>query len=852
MALLSVIVVLVQSLIQYPQPAGDGLDEATHQRMQERQELLDQEMARLLQELEQGPLDEGWAALLFGALQQWPFWALAGVLLLLGLCFSCRRRSREASSSGKDQSSCNNFGHNESGTQQEEDSPYSEEGEENTDVTVDADNNGSGSDREGSPVAADEGDDDVIEGNCDIKVEEDSDVYNDNGHELKKDEGWNDGNVPGDNTTDEAEEEPGNIAEKAEEVDEAEEGENKDVQVEEDNDVYSDNGHELKNDEGWNDGNVPGDNTAEKTEEEPGNIAQKAEDVDESDEGENKDVQVEQDKDAGKEEEDGNEENTNGANMKAGNPDDVNEGEDNVNGQEVYTDVKVQESSDASEQRSRDCTGQKHSGERGNEEAHSSFAETEEEKKEVIEEDESDRNKVEEQGDTNVEENKKEDRKEDEQGNVAASEKEDSDGDKEESSSGGTEDGEDTQDAGNGGTEDEEDTQDAGNEGAILFVDHIEWPVEELEQGCSVTAELMESFTRVFVDSVSNSFYPVPQEAIGVGSAFEGWSPREWDGVYRVLVPLNPPPGHAFHLELNSAGQMAARTFSVRVELVCTCEREQLGEKLLCFLHHSQEELWRKQKRSLLETLCTGSYLDVEKTSHWFHQLVRCSWLHVPQSYSWHLVFQPCSRSCQFQLTKGKKSLMVEMLFGVRQGDSDIFVISQPTEPQKGGPINFMSSQPAEAKLITSTAWPETYAVAEAKFFQHIARQLPCHSLHLKCLQVFTCILRGTGFSSYTWKTVVMHVLTTVPLSQWRRREFERRLWDIMAYLHRCLQLKRLEHFVQGSERLPAEISVSPATQRVEPLNLFEHLARDPATHRELMQTYGQLRFRLWTMLSSH
>ncbi|NXT07142.1 IPIL1 protein, partial [Prunella fulvescens] len=359
-----------------------------------------------------------------------------------------------------------------------------------------------------------------------------------------------------------------------------------------------------------------------------------------------------------------------------------------------------------------------------------------------------------------------------------------------------------------------------------------------------VTAELMESLRRVFVDSVSDSFYPVPQEAIGVGSAFEGWSPREWDGVYRVLVPLNPPPGHAFHLELNSAGQMAARTFSVRVELACTCKREQLGEKLLCFLHHSQEELWRKQKRSLLETLCTGSYLDVEKTSHWFCQLVRCSWLHVPQSYSWHLVFQPCSRSCQFQLSRGKKSVMVEILFGVRQGDSDIFVVSQPTEAQKGSCSGFVSSQAAEAKSMASTAWAESYAVAEAKFFRHIARQLPCESVHLKCLQVFTSVLSGTGFSSSTWKTVVMHALTIVPLSRWSRREFARRLWDIMAYLHCCLQWKRLEHFVLGSERLPAEISLPPAAQRLEPLNLFEHLARDPAAHREAMQAYGQLQFR--------
>ncbi|KAL9853524.1 LOW QUALITY PROTEIN: inositol 1,4,5-trisphosphate receptor-interacting protein-like 1 [Geothlypis trichas] len=541
MALLSLILVLVQSLIQYPQPAGDGLDEATQWRMKERQELLDHRMAQLLQELEQQ--DEGWEAMLIGALQQWSFWVPAGVLLLLGLWFGCRR-SRQARKS------------------------------------------------------------------------------------------------------------------------------------------------------------------------------------------------------------------------------DINEGEDSIDGRKECMEVKVYERSDACGQRSR--------------------------------------------------------------------EKEDHEHGKEEK--------------GSGGMEDREKTRDAGNEQGILSVDCMQWHVEDLERGYSVTGELMESSTRVFVDSVSHGFYPVPEEAIGVGSAFEGWSPCDWDGVYRVLISLNPPPGHAFHMELNSPGQGAARIFRVHVEL---CEKEQLREKPLCFLHHSRKELRRKQKRSLRETVCTGCYLDVEKTSHWFCQLVRSSWLQVSQWHSWHLVFQPGRRSC-LQLSKGRKSLMVEMLFGVRQGDSDIFVVSQPTEAQKGDSSTFVSSQPSKANIPASTAWPETYTVAEVKFFRHIARQLPCESLHLKCLQLLTCILRGTGFSSSTWKPVVMHVLATVPLSRWHRSAFARRLWDIMAYLDHCLQLTRLEHFVLGSERLPAEISLPPAMRGLEPPNLFEHLAQDPAALREARQTYGRLRFRLWVLLSCH
>ncbi|RMC10402.1 hypothetical protein DUI87_13207 [Hirundo rustica rustica] len=309
MAFLPLLFVLVQSLIQFPQPAGDGLDEATHRRMRERQELLEHEMTRLLQELEQGlpeQQDEGWGAVLFGALQQWPVWVLAGFVLLLGLWFSRRTRSRGASSSGKDLNSLKTIG-DERGKQQVEDSFYSKEGGEDTDVTVEADDINSGNDREGSPVSASEGDDnDAIEGNNDVKVEEDSDAESHNGYDLKKDEGWSDGNVPR-------------------------------------------------------------DHTAEGSVEDPGMVAGNTEGLDETSEGESKDVQVEEDKDAAKEEGDGNDEKTCSAHMKAGQNGDVNDGEDIVDGKEVYPGMKVQESSEASEQRSSDWTGQEDSSDCRNE-----------------------------------------------------------------------------------------------------------------------------------------------------------------------------------------------------------------------------------------------------------------------------------------------------------------------------------------------------------------------------------------------------------------------------------------------------------------------------------------------------
>ncbi|NWS24746.1 IPIL1 protein, partial [Polioptila caerulea] len=336
--------------------------------------------------------------------------------------------------------------------------------------------------------------------------------------------------------------------------------------------------------------------------------------------------------------------------------------------------------------------------------------------------------------------------------------------------------------------------------------------------------DLMDNYAIYFGHILSNSFYPVLHRAIGVGSAFEGWSPREEDVVYRVLIPMTPPRGHSFHLELDGAEQRQVRNFRVRVQLECTCTSEQQGDNMLCFLHHPEEELRSNQDPSLLDTLCTGSYLDVQKTARWFYQLVRAIWPALPQSHNWHLTLLPSRRSCQFKVTDGTESFRIEMLFGVRRGDSDIFVSSQPREA-----------------YTQSTTWPETYAVAEVKFFNHIASQAPPESLHLKCLQLFIHLQLGIGFSTYTMKTIVMHLLNTVPVSRWCRRHFLRRLGDINVKLRCCLEEKHLNHFFVGNERFPQEISLPLDIASAEPLNLFHHLAMDPAAHSQAMSEYEDL-----------
>ncbi|NXR75924.1 IPIL1 protein, partial [Pycnonotus jocosus] len=297
---------------------------------------------------------------------------------------------------------------------------------------------------------------------------------------------------------------------------------------------------------------------------------------------------------------------------------------------------------------------------------------------------------------------------------------------------------------------------------------------------------LMNNFTFYFRRVLADSFYPVLKTGIGVGSAFEGWSPREQD-------------------------------------VECICEREEQGSNTLCFLHHTEEEL-SNQDPSLLDTLCTDSYLDVQKTARWFCQLVRAIWPGVPQAHNWHLVMLPSRRCCQFKVSNGRESFRIEMLCGVLLANTDVFVSSQPRHCYASTPI-----------------WPETYAVAELKFLNYVAWRAPHDSLHLKCLQFFTRLQLGLGFSTYITKTIVMHLLNCLPVSAWRRKHFVRRLLDISENLRKCIEMRCLNQLIVGNQRLPEGIVLPPHVLKSSKYNLFHDLVRDPAAHAQAMSQYEDL-----------
>lgn len=406
---------------------------------------------------------------------------------------------------------------------------------------------------------------------------------------------------------------------------------------------------------------------------------------------------------------------------------------------------------------------------------------------------------------------------------------EDSSGEEESSSSSSREEEEEGEQNG------EEEVNEHANDLARHFEEHIQWPNENLFTKCEYVLRLVNTLILVARPVLSDSSFPGLGSRFGIGSTMEGWSPSEENIIYRVLVSLIPPYGHAFLPELCNPGEMPERNFRIRVELVCTCKTEQLVGDMLCFIHHDEEEQRRNQGPSLLQTVCAGSYLDVQKTACRFHQLVKACWVVLPHSRRWRLTMLPCNRSCKFKMARAEEEIIIEIMLGVQQGDSDIF----------------MSSQASEALFTPSTTWTLSCAVAEAKFFERVARRAPDGSFHLRCLQLCARVLVGTGFSEYALKTVVMHLLNTTPLSGWHRTHFLLRLDDIMRYLCRCLEEKRLDHFFFGNEKIPAEIVLPPALQRAEPFNLFQHLARDPGAQAQAMREFTDMQGRLTRMLAN-
>ncbi|XP_031461217.1 inositol 1,4,5-trisphosphate receptor-interacting protein-like 1 [Phasianus colchicus] len=376
--------------------------------------------------------------------------------------------------------------------------------------------------------------------------------------------------------------------------------------------------------------------------------------------------------------------------------------------------------------------------------------------------------------------------------------------------------------------EEEEEEEDDG-----IFFSDMFWTIQSHQSDCEQMYSLMRCVMDVCQDMMSDTFYPVPECLIGVGSTFEGWCPVRNVPVFSLLVPLLAPRGHTFHLDLGTTGEVPATDSCIRVELECTCGREQ-EMRMLCFLHSSTKQL-DSQEPSLLGSLCTDSYLDAEKTACWFQELICDAWNRMPVSeFTMEIDTVKSRRSCRIHVRDlDQRIFYIEFVFGVQQDDTDIF----------------LSSHEIVARHTPSTVWPQSCVVAERKFLQYIANHAQGGSFYIRYLQLCAYLMAGLKFSIYDLKTVVMHLLTTIPLEGWHRRDFLQRMDDIVNYLSCCVEEKRLNHFMVGNDLVPEEIILPQEFRESAPLNVFQHLEEEPDKYEQAQLDVEELQDRFTSMV---
>uniref|UniRef100_A0A8C8VGE9 ITPRIP like 1 n=1 Tax=Pelusios castaneus TaxID=367368 RepID=A0A8C8VGE9_9SAUR len=388
--------------------------------------------------------------------------------------------------------------------------------------------------------------------------------------------------------------------------------------------------------------------------------------------------------------------------------------------------------------------------------------------------------------------------------------------------------------------EEEEDSAEAAPRGSItqhpgfpdrLALEHfykqcLQGVSKDLASTCKFVEGLVNELLEACRVLTHQTFLPQLENCIGFASAFEGWGPLGDPPAYNVLVPLLPPKGHFFHLEMGIGEGTLGKHGHILVELECMCKRERLLGDVLCLLHHTDGDLNDSAQGPFnVHLLCTSSHLDVEKTTRWFQSLVGKAWALVAPNYSFQLLAQPSASSCKLKLLcKCGRALCIEIILGVQRGDS----------------LVFLASPGAKMDHLNSTVWLETFAIQETLFFRLVSSCAPKDSCHLKCLQILIHLqecrlptLENRILTIYHFKTCLMHLLVRLPLSEWRPEQIAQRLQDILLYLWRGLEEKCLYHFLLGNSALPIQIPIPTAFRNASPFNLFRHLAEDHIAHAQ-------------------
>ncbi|XP_004704526.1 inositol 1,4,5-trisphosphate receptor-interacting protein-like 1 [Echinops telfairi] len=380
------------------------------------------------------------------------------------------------------------------------------------------------------------------------------------------------------------------------------------------------------------------------------------------------------------------------------------------------------------------------------------------------------------------------------------------------------------------------------------LADFYEHYVQNAIQDLPSTCEFVESFVDDLVEACRilshREAHLQFEDCLGLGAAFEKWGTLHETQTFHVLVPVTPPQGSIFVLEMQNQA-LGRRCGCVLVELECVCRCEKLLGDVLCLVHRSNKDhatVPGTSNSAIRAALCTGSHLDVHKTVQWFRGMVSKAWALVAHKYDFKLSLPPSTTSCKLRLDyRSGRFLSISLVLGVQREDTLVYLVSQAPEQEQ----------------LTSVYWPESLAACEHLFLKLVGRFAPEDTCHLKCLQIILTLRDLQNLpdgascpilTPYHFKTAFMHLLLRLPLTDWKHHMLSQRLQDLLWFLGRGLQQRSLHHFLIGNTSLPLTIPIPKTFRNAEPVNLFQHLVLNPVAHSQAVEEFHNLLLQVKTL----
>ncbi|XP_034537902.1 inositol 1,4,5-trisphosphate receptor-interacting protein [Notolabrus celidotus] len=348
---------------------------------------------------------------------------------------------------------------------------------------------------------------------------------------------------------------------------------------------------------------------------------------------------------------------------------------------------------------------------------------------------------------------------------------------------------------------------------------HENWRVREFVEGFA--DDLLESLRSVCDREADMEVW----DFVGIGSMFESWKvckPLMCD----LLVPFSPPDPHSFQFQLwcsSSSDVPPDMQGCGKIKVTkeneegCLCGSANLGEDMLCLLHSRNDVT--KVDRSPEELLCSRNtpFLAKDQVMKWFQISVTKAWGRISHKYDFEVTFRNLDAAGALKIRfRSGKVIVMNIIPVVQLEDTDAY---------------FVSHFPSDCESPADPYWPLSFAVYERNLLKYYAKRLPQHSCHLHCLQIVTFLHRKqtgltgkSALTNYHFKTALLHLLLSKNSSSWGYENMEHRLRDVLCFMQKSLQEKRLHHALIGNSKVPKHAQVPEMIRTAEPVNLLRSL----------------------------